>query len=501
MFSIAFEFGLTEYQWSQVECKLRTHPSAIRLSRYCDEFFIDQLKSGKFTCDDTFVPKAWIPFSVVYKGGKYRVVFNYTFPENGISVNSQVSDEYAHVKLPYAREVAKLVKKAGTNGYLAKADLKSAFRQIALAKKDDFKCAYKWRGRTLIEHFMPWGTRAASAQCQLMGETIVYLMNKELPVNLRNFAINYIDDFIFAGTNKENCKRVIDMFFQVCKKYIFKVKESKTEWPAQEMLLLGYHYNCKDQTVSIGKERETEWLVTLNSVLNNEFILYKTLDSLIGKLEFGAPVVYPMKCCIRRFRNAMPKIRNPETRIKITSSMRHEAALWIKFLPILNGVDLDDVIGENIIDKPIELDASNIGCGAFNEPHWFIEFFNPWEVESSKIKNNIARREMFVINCAFEAWGSEWHGRRILFNTDNKTVESELAKKDSKNDNRMNLIRNMCFLAAKHKFRFYVRWVSRNDNHFADLLSKNNFNGFKMLCIKSNRTFDKEPTKFNRPRF
>ena len=501
LFGRGFTFGLSPTQWALVECRLKTHPSALQHYRVCDKYFIEELVESRITCDDTFVPIAWIPFSVVTKSDKQRVVFNYTWPENGVSINSQVPDTYATVRLPYVPRVAALIKKCGKNGYIGKADLKSAFRQIILANDDKYKCAYKWRGHTLIEHFMPWGTRAASAQCQLMGEIILYIMEKKLPKHLRGFYFNYIDDFIFGGTSKENCMKVMIAFFEECKTLKFKVKNSKTVWPCIEADLLGFWYNCPNQDAALTRSRVINWIKVLRFLKFGTFIMYQDLESFIGKLEFGACVVYPMKCCIRRFRNALPKIRNPHALIKITTLMRQEADLWLKFLPILNGVKVVDLIYTPYMDTTVEGDASNLGCGAFWEPFWFNEPFLPLEVKSSSDENNIAWRETFVISCAFAAWAPQWSGKRVLFKTDNTTVHAEVAKKDSSNDQRLNWIRDICFLSAKYRFRFFISWVKRDYNQYADALSKFELNKFMKLCQVNGREFNRQQTRFVRPTY
>ena len=154
-------------QFSNNGCP-RTNNSALRFPEQVDKYFIEQLQSNKITCNADIKPSVWVPFSVVYKGGKYRVVFNYSWPETGISINSTVTDEYSYVNLPYAPQIAAFVKRVGKRGYLGKADLKSAFRQIVLKVTEQFRVAYRWRGHTLFEHYMPWGTRAASSQCHLV---------------------------------------------------------------------------------------------------------------------------------------------------------------------------------------------------------------------------------------------------------------------------------------------------------------------------------------------
>ena len=499
LFQKGFYFGISAYQWKLVDNKYKQYKSALENYECCDKYFCEELVRKRITCNDDFVPWAWIPFSVVDKGGKKRVVFNYSWPETGTSINSLVPDSYAKVKLPTAQNVAKLIKKCGKDGYIGKADLKSAFRQIILAGDDRYKCAYKWRGHTLVEHYMPWGTRAASAQCQLMGETILAAVECELPVELRGFCFNYIDDFIFGGRTKQDCLNVMNKFFKKCTFFSIEVKDIKTVWPTIATDVLGFWYSCPIQSVALTNEKYNQWINMFILLIKIRQVIYAKLESFISRLEFGSPVVYPMKCCIRRFRNLLTTPRDPSALIIVTKKIKKEAELWLKLLPLLNGVHVDTIIYEPTTDLTVEGDASNVGCGAFWEPHWFNEPFLPSEIKSSPDENNIAWRETFVISCAFAAWAPLWTGKRVRFKTDNKTVHAEVAKKDSKDDQRLNLLREICFLSAKYRFRFFIVWVKRDFNEYADALSKCALNKFKNLCVKNNRQVDHEQTRFVRP--
>ena len=76
---------------------------------------------------------------------------------------------------------------------------------------------------------------------------------------------------------------------------------------------------------------------------------------------------------------------------------------------------------------------------------------------------------------------------------------SEVCKKDSKNRERGSLIRRICFISAQCKFRFFVEWVERDHNEYADALSKCDISRFKKLCKDNNREFSEHPMCYARP--
>ena len=145
LLSNGFEYGFSDIinAPNLIQGPLQNYSIPTSQHELVDDYFIEQLTQKKLTCNNKFNPKAWIPFKVVFKGGKNRVVFDYSYPYNGFSVNDLVSDDAAYVNLPNCKNLASLVYKIGKNGFLAKTDLKSAFRQIKLALNSQSLVAYK----------------------------------------------------------------------------------------------------------------------------------------------------------------------------------------------------------------------------------------------------------------------------------------------------------------------------------------------------------------------
>ena len=497
LFLRGFSFGMKGNVTSitrkcQVTQSAKAHPELV------DQYFIEQLEAGKIVCLPHLVPHSWVPFSIAERHGKLRVVFNYSWPEWGVSINSLVPDETAHVRLPRMIDVATLIHSVGTSGYMAKIDLKSAFRQIKLCSADVGCAAYKWRGQTLVEYFMPWGTRAASAACHTMSSAIIEITNMRLPEKSRGKIICYVDDFIVVGETEQECQHILDMLLRVCKDANLVVSVKKTVFPTQHAIALGYDYILNLGLVSIDDDRVEAWSKSLRVIVSDAQISFHDLESLVGKLEFGAPVIYPMKCCIRRFRNAFPKNSDRKFMININEEMREEAKLWLKFLPLLRGLKLSELVLPAVTTVSMCSDASNWGYGAYWEPHWLYGPFHESEVKSGS-ENNIAWRELFAIACAFAAWGKLLTGCRVLFYCDNSNVFWDVLKKDSKRSEMLELIRQICFQSVQDKFRFHVEWIDRDNNEIADALSKNELIRFRALCDQDSLKYDPVPSLFVRP--
>ena len=61
-------------------------------------------------------------------------------------------------------------------------------------------------------------------------------------------------------------------------------------------------------------------------------------------------------------------------------------------------------------------------------------------------------------------------------------MDSLLRPNPQKDIIRNKLIRELMVQCAKFRFAFYIDWTPRDNNQFADFLSKNNMSEFYKLC-------------------
>ena len=67
--------------------------------------------------------------------GDFRLIHHLSFPK-GMSINDGIASENTHVQYARVSDAIKLIKRAGPGCYLAKTDIKSAFRIIPIHPND-----------------------------------------------------------------------------------------------------------------------------------------------------------------------------------------------------------------------------------------------------------------------------------------------------------------------------------------------------------------------------
>ena len=480
--------------------------SAKKFSDICDLYYINEMLKGRIICITDLVksgkipePKIWIPFTVVIEP-KPRCVFNYSHTLNGISINSLVPDSAATIKLTTIPTVATKILNLGPTCKIGKHDLKDAFRQNIKNKSEVYMIAYFWRNEILVDWYMPWGTRNAARKCHLVSKGIIHATEKFLPITLHGQILCYIDDFMFFAKNEIECNILMDTFENICKILGYEIKMIKKENANSNQVLLGRKFNCPTLWVKAQDKKLEKYKQKLIELLKVSHITQKNMLSIEGSLTNIAPLAWPLKCLLRRFRNAIPYNKDNNTLIFVSQTLKDEAKMWLKLIDSLNGIPMQELLPgfDPPIDEIISFDAGNEGFGAFYEPYWLCAPFHKYEVQSGK-KNNIAHRELTCCKAAVNAWSSLWTGKHILFRTDSIVVYYALMKKDSRDKFLMDLVREICLTAINKKFRFFIKWVPREQNTIADALSKLDIKLFKKLCFEQKRKCVEFPMLFERP--
>ena len=93
----------------------------------------------------------------------------------------------------------------------------------------------------------------------------------------------------------------------------------------------------------------------------------------------------------------------------------------------------------------------------------------------------IAAKELVPIVISSAVWGSSWHGKSILFLSDNQAVVTCLYSRSSRDQFIVHLLRCLFFFEAQFGFEFRARHIAGRANIAADALSRNRLSEFFSL--------------------
>ena len=98
------------------------------------------------------------PLGVVPKKtpGEFRLIHHLSYPK-GSSVNDDIESEHTRVCYATVDDAIKFIKLAGPGCFLAKTDIKNAFRIIPISPDDYNLLGMQWRGLYYYDRCMPMG--------------------------------------------------------------------------------------------------------------------------------------------------------------------------------------------------------------------------------------------------------------------------------------------------------------------------------------------------------
>ena len=174
------------------------------------------------------------PIGLVPKdGGKgTRLILHLSYPRNkGTSVNANIPAEKCLVKYPDFNEAVQMCIASGISSNVGKSDMKSAFRNLCMRRKDFCWLVMKAHSPFdrqwyyFVDKCLPFGSLISCAHFQPFSNSIAFIIK----VRSGHRPINYLDDFLFTALRKLICDSMIAQFPLLCKEINFPFALEKTE--------------------------------------------------------------------------------------------------------------------------------------------------------------------------------------------------------------------------------------------------------------------------------
>ncbi len=408
--------------------------------------------------------------------GKWRLILDLSSP-HGLSVNDGIDPDQFSLQYIKFDDVVTMVTKLGRGALMAKFDVQSAYRNVAVLPRQRHLLGMKWRGKFYIDLALPFGLRSAPFIFNSIADLVEWILHT-------NYAVSdlkhYLDDYITAGPpHLPQCARNLAIASSVCKRLGLPLHPDKTEGPTTCLIVLGIELDSILQIARL----PTVKLAALKQLLlewqQKKWCTRTQLESLVGKLHHACHVVWPGRTFVRCMINLMCGFRNPDHPIRLNAACRLDLQWWIDFVEEWNGTKFFLLPGlMPLADLWVTSDAAgSIGYGAVYHQQWFNHVWLPAQRPLS-----IAYKEFFPVVVAAHLWGVRWANRRVCFQLDNASVVYILNSRTSRENHIMALLRSLLGVAARCNFTFEARHIPGVANPIADALSRFNWQVFRQLA-------------------
>ena len=154
------------------------------------------------------------PLGVVPKKtlGEYRLIHHLSFTK-GSSVNDGISSEHTIVKYATIDKAIQFIKIAGQGCFMAKTDIKNAFRIIPICLEDYGLLGMQWRDLYYYDRCMPMGCSSSCLTFETFSTGVEWIAHSKLNIS---YILHLLDDFPLIAPSMQLCQMQLDLFMSLC---------------------------------------------------------------------------------------------------------------------------------------------------------------------------------------------------------------------------------------------------------------------------------------------
>jgi hypothetical protein len=275
------------------------------------------------------------PLGIIPKSdGGVRIIHDCSRPK-GQAVNDYVSHTF---KFQYQSldDAKKLI---NPNSYMAKVDLKSAYRSVPISSTSQKVTGFKWVLHGDVQYFydtkLPFGSREAPGIFHRLSQAVRRMMAR------RGFeVVAYLDDFFLCEHTKARCFEALVTLLRLLRKLGFYINWSKVVNPTQQITFLGIEICSVQMQLRLPQGKLAELSTELSSFMSRSRASKRQLQSLAGKLNWAASVVYGGRVFLRRIIDAFCKLKHKMHKIRLSLDIQEDIAWWHRFMATFNGKSL-----------------------------------------------------------------------------------------------------------------------------------------------------------------
>ena len=352
----------------------------------------------------------------------YRMVRHGSFCDSSsLDINRFIEPQ--HYKLRDLPNLIIYVKKLLGKRFFALSDLKDAFRQLLMAKKDRRFCGYTLFGKHWLDTRQPYGLASAAHNCQEFALLIIWIMEHyKLPKELRDAMLVHIDDFIMASTYKEGVEYMETAFDLLLEELGVKQSDKKAVHCTSKGVCYGFYFDLEAQTVGIPNDKLNNLRAGIAMIIRHRLCTARALESVCGKImhwtqlqKAAKPLCYSLIHHIQQYVRSA-KVRKTDI-LALPIRIINDLKMWLHFCDFLQSVPFQYIAGTPSIDVYAATDASSTAGGMVMGAEWAKYDFSPKHSEW-----HINVKEAHALLMLIHNRRQQLHGRRLVVYIDNKTV-------------------------------------------------------------------------------
>lgn len=257
------------------------------------------------------------------------------------------------------------------------------------------------------------------------------------------------------------------MVISLLRRLGFQINWNKVSDPSTRITFLGIEIDSLAMSLRLPEDKLLQVREELAHFQNRKRASKKQLQSLAGKLNFCASVVYGGRVFSRRIIDTIIRLKGDNHKAKLVGGIKADILWWQSFMASFNGRSM-------LLDKqPIQsvfTDSCIMAAGGIFDGDWF--YLN-WEIDWPLVAHlHINSKEILAVYLAVCRWAPCWRNKRIYIHSDNVTTVATINRGTSRNPFLMACLRVLFWLSAQYNFHITARFLRGLSNTVADGISR-----------------------------
>jgi hypothetical protein len=354
--------------------------------------------------------------------------------------------------------------------YLAKIDLKSAYRSVPIHHSDHCLTGLKWQFKNdpkvtyMYDARLPFGARNGCGIFHRLTQSVRRMMER------RGFpdVVVYLDDFLIVSDSYKACVEAQHTLLSLLVRLGFLISWKKVMGPMRRLPFLGVMIDTTSCTLSLDEDKVEALKAKLELFKNKKRASKRQLQSLAGSLNWACQAVRGGRFFLRRVIDVINRLKASAHKAILGVPFKEDILWWLRYLSIFNGVVYYRLADNQLA---VHTDACDIGGGAFWGGDWY---YMNWKIDlgQSYHRLHINYKEVLAIVMAVYRWAPRWRNCDILVLTDNVVAKAVINRGHCKSRTVMHHLRKLFWLTAEYNFKLHAVYIPGKLNNLPDAISR-----------------------------
>ena len=294
----------------------------------------EEVVEGRYKIVD-YKPKIISSLGAIQKPtGKVRLIHDASQPSEG-SLNS-----YAELEEKASFEsVQSAVDMIEEGFYLAKIDLKGAYRSVRILPEHRTLAGLRWKFANdsepvyMVDTRLPFGARLAPIHFHKITQAVKHIMQRN---GCRGITV-YLDDFLIVAPTYQECLNQMNTLIRLVRKLGFAVAWDKVEGPTTKLTFLGIEIDTLDMELRLPQQKMEAFSDLLQDCCERKRLSLRQLQRLAGKLNWATQIICHGRTYLRILFEAMRGLKHQSHKRTISPELFGALQYWLYLLNSSNG--------------------------------------------------------------------------------------------------------------------------------------------------------------------